>query len=119
MSEKHHITAQSSASQPHEEQSVHAPFTAVDVYAMPARVRAHYVGLLRDWCVSSLTKAKATAAAGPDSVDFLSQLHSKWQLFFVLLTSVDTPAEFVINTTLVAAAAAACKICSQEQAVTV
>ena len=117
VSEKHRIKAQSFASQAQQEQSAHASFTAADLYAMPARVRTHYVGLLRDWCISSLTKTKATAAADPDSADFLSQLHSRWQLLFVLLTSVDTPAECVINTTLVAAAAAACKSCSQQQAV--
>ena len=91
--------------------------TGADLHGMPLRVRTHYVGLLRDWCVSSLTKAKGKRPTGTDSKRFVHDLYSKWQLVFVLLSSVDTPAHTALNTNLVAAAATACKSCSTEQAV--
>ena len=83
---------------------------------MPPRVRAHYIKLLLDWTVSALTKSSAKPTGSVAGADFLPMLCSKWQLLFVLLTSVDSPAHSAPNVTLVAAAAAACKGCSEEQA---
>lgn len=83
---------------------------------MPLRVRAHYVKLLLNWTVSTLTKSDPRASTQGDSVDYLHILSSKWQLLFVLLTIVEISAHSAPNVTLVAAAAAACKGCSQQQA---
>jgi len=82
---------------------------------MPSRVRAHYVKLLLDWTISALTKSSSKLASNSRG-NFLQQLYSKWQLLFVLLACVDSPAQAAPNITLVAAAAAACKGCTTEQA---
>lgn len=79
---------------------------------MPSRVRAHYVKLLLDWVVPTLTRAKKDSSTHEDASSFLQQLHHKWQLLFVLLTSADSSAQSAPNITLIAAAAAACKGCS-------
>lgn len=83
---------------------------------MPSRVRAHYVKLLLDWVATALTKAKNDSNANHDASTFLQQLQHRWQLLFVLLASTDSPAQSAPNITLIAAAAAACKGCSSEQA---
>ena len=89
---------------------------ATTFHSMPSRVRAHYVKLLLDWTVSALTKSDPRSSTHGDSISFLEILSSKWQLLFVLLTTVDTSSHSAPNVTLVAAAAAACKGCSQQQA---
>ncbi|KAL0022263.1 hypothetical protein WJX77_011953 [Trebouxia sp. C0004] len=83
---------------------------------MPSRVRAHYVKLLLDWTVSALTKSSPKASLDADSQDFLQILSRKWGLLFVLLTSVNSPAQSAPNVTLAAAAAATCKGCRWQQA---
>ena len=92
------------------------PLVVADLHSMPSRVRAHYVKLLLDWTVSALTKSSPKASLAADSQAFLQLLSSKWELLFVLLTSVDSPAQAAPNVTLSAAAAAACKGSSWQQA---
>ena len=91
------------------------PLKVADVYSMPSRVRAHYIKLLLDWVVPTLTRAKNDNSAN-DASSFLQELHHKWQLLFVLLTSTDSSAQSAPNITLIAAAAAACKGCSSREA---
>lgn len=91
------------------------PLKAADLYSVPSRVRAHYVKLLLDWVVPALTRAKNDRSADDDASSFLQQLHHKWKLLFVLLTSTDSSAQSAPNITLIAAAAAACKECSTRE----
>ena len=95
---------------------VYTSATDVDLHAMPSRVRSHYVKLLLDWSVSALTKANSKSFVHAGSEGLLQQLRCKWQLLFILLTSVHSPAQAAPNTTLVLAATTACKSCSKEQA---
>lgn len=91
------------------------PLVTADLHSMPSRVRAHYVKLLLDWTMSALTKSSAKASLDADSQGLQKILSSKWELLFVLLTSVDSPAQVAPNVTLAAAAAAACKGSSWRQ----
>ncbi len=92
------------------------PLVTADLHSMPSRVRAHYVKLLLDWTMSALTKSSPKASLNADSQGLQKILSSKWELLFVLLTSVDSPAQAAPNVTLAAAAAAVCKGSSWQQA---
>ena len=91
------------------------PLVIADLHSMPSRVRAHYVKLLLDWTISALTKSSPRASLDADRQGLQKILSSKWELLFLLLTSVDSPAQAAPNVTLAAAAAAACKGSSWRQ----
>jgi len=65
--------------------------------------------------MSALTKSSPKASLDADRQGLHKILSSKWELLFVLLTSVDSPAQAAPNVTLAAAAAAACKGSSWRQ----
>lgn len=90
--------------------------SAADVHSMPAAVRAHYVRLLLNWTQSALVKAKITAQTDSSVSEQLQHQEVTWQLLAVLLMSPEMPAAAALSVSLVAAAAAACKACSPEQA---
>jgi len=116
VSERHQLGSEPFLHANHIQADRKIPLVVADLHSMPSRVRAHYVKLLLDWTVSALTKSSPKVSLGAESQGFLQILSSKWELLFVLLTSVDSPAQSAPNVTLAAAAAAACKGCSWQQA---
>lgn len=83
---------------------------------MPTAVRAHYIKLLLDWTQSALMKGKGTSSAQASASEHLQNLQATWQLLSVLLMFPEVHAQAAPNTTLITAAASACKACSPEHA---